>query len=175
MSDVQSGTEQTDAGHDTASPLVMSICSRIASASPYTGNADYPAIAVSPDSILKVMERLKDDPEFDFSVLFTHMAIDRVETVQFELLYFLHSLNHTHRLLVSVTISRQQPVIPSVCSIWKIAEWQEREVFDLFGVQYTGHPDLRRIFLEDDWQGFPLRKDYVDDFMLTREDEAAAS
>jgi NADH-quinone oxidoreductase subunit C len=55
-----------------------------------------------------------------------------------------------------------------VSAIWAIAEWQEREVFDMFGVHYRQHPDLRRLLLDDDWQGFPLRKDYQDDFVLSR-------
>jgi len=78
----------------------------------------------------------------------------------FECLYNLYSTTHGHRLLVSVSVPRDNPVLPSVASLWAIAEWQEREVFDLMGVLYEGHPDLRRLFLEDDWQGHPLRKDY---------------
>ena len=59
-------------------------------------------------------------------------------------------------------------IVVTICSIWRIAEWQEREVFDLFGILYNNHPDLRRIFLEDDWVGFPLRKNYKDNFMLEK-------
>jgi NADH:ubiquinone oxidoreductase subunit C len=67
---------------------------------------------------------------------------------------------------VVTSVARDNPLVPTVMDIWPIAEWQEREVYDLFGVLYDGHPDLRRLFLEDDWVGFPLRKDYEDDFML---------
>jgi NADH:ubiquinone oxidoreductase subunit C len=67
-----------------------------------------------------------------------------------------------------VKVPRQNPIAPSVHLLWPIAEWQEREVYDLFGVKYAGHPDLRRLFLEDDWKGFPLLKDYKDDFTLER-------
>ena len=82
------------------------------------------------------------------------------EQGHFECIYNLYSTTHGHRLLVSVSVPRDNPVVPSVASLWAIAEWQEREVFDLMGVLYDGHPDLRRLFLEDDWQGYPLRKDY---------------
>jgi NADH-quinone oxidoreductase subunit C len=71
--------------------------------------------------------------------------------------------------MVSVFVGREKPVVPSVSSLWMIAEWQEREVYDLFGVLYDNHSDLRRLFLEDDWVGHPLRKDYQDDFMLDME------
>ena len=136
---------------------------------PYEGNADCPAVQVPADGLLKLMTKLRDDPEFNFDVLSSHTAVDRIEQNAFELIYYLYSLTHQKRLLVSVLIPRDNPVAPTCSGIWKIAEWQEREVYDLFGVYYDGHPDLRRVFLEDDWQGFPLRKDYHDDFMLTRE------
>jgi NADH-quinone oxidoreductase subunit C len=68
--------------------------------------------------------------------------------------------------MVSVSVPRANPVAPTVSTIWEIAQWQEREVYDLFGVRYEGHPDLRRLFLDDNWQGHPLRKDYQDDDML---------
>lgn len=85
---------------------------------------------------------------------------------QFELLYCLYSTSQRQRVLLCTRIPVANPVIDSVHTLWRIAEWQEREVYDLFGVLYRGHPDLRRLLLEDDWQGFPLRKDYQDDFML---------
>jgi NADH/F420H2 dehydrogenase subunit C len=171
MSDTNATSSDAVPSGDLVSPLVSALCARFTDISAYSGKADYPAIAIDASSLLTVMSELKSNPEFDFSILFSHTAVDRIASQQFELLYFLHSMNFPHRLLVSVTIPRQHPVVPTVSKIWKIAEWQEREVFDLLGIEYEGHPDLRRIFLEDDWQGFPLRKDYVDDFMLTRESE----
>jgi NADH-quinone oxidoreductase subunit C len=63
-------------------------------------------------------------------------------------------------------VPRDAAVVPSLASVWPIAEWQEREVYDLMGILYADHPDLRRLFLDDDWQGFPLRKDYEDDYIL---------
>ena len=101
-------------------------------------------------------------------MLLDHLAIDWLEeeTPCFELVYQLYSLTHNHYLMVSVRLPRDNPVVSTVSSIWACAEFQEREVYDLFGVLYDEHPDLRRLFLEDDWEGFPLRKDYKDDFIM---------
>jgi NADH-quinone oxidoreductase subunit C len=151
------------------SELVKSILALDLQAAPYEGHADCPAVQVPVDGLLKLLTKLRHDPEFNFDMLSSHTAVDRLEQNVFELVYYLYSLTHQKRLLVSVLIPRDNPVAPTCSGIWKIAEWQEREVYDLLGVCYDAHPDLRRVFLEDDWQGFPLRKDYHDGFMLTRE------
>ena len=78
----------------------------------------------------------------------------------------LHSTIHGHSLFVTVVVPRDDPTVPTVSDVWPTAHWQEREAYDLLGILYDDHPDLRRLFLEDDWQGFPLRKDYHDDDML---------
>jgi NADH-quinone oxidoreductase subunit C len=109
---------------------------------------------------------MHDDPRLSFDMLCTHTAVDWLGEDRFELVYVLYSTKHRHYVTVSTSIPRDKPEASSVSSIWRIAEWQEREVYDLMGVLYSGHPDLRRMFLEDDWVGFPLRKDYKDDFML---------
>lgn len=127
---------------------------------------DKTAINVPPEALLKLMQRLHDEPALAFDMLYTHTAVDYPAENRFELVYLLASLKHGHHLTVTTSISREKPEVPTVSSIWRIAEWQEREVYDLFGILYDGHPDLRRVFLEDDWKGFPLRKDYKDDFML---------
>lgn len=129
---------------------------------------DRAAVIVESEVLVGFMRRLREEPSLAFDMLYTHTAIDWVAEGRFELIYQLYSLSHNHSLMVSTLIPRDRPVAPSVCSVFRIAEWQEREVYDLFGVLYEGHPDLRRLFLEDDWEGFPLRKDYKDDFMLER-------
>lgn len=129
---------------------------------------DRPAVSVPPDALLKLMQKLHDEPELAFDMLCTHTAVDYPAESRFELVYLLRSVTHGHSLMVTTSINRDKPEIPSVSSIWRIAEWHEREVYDLFGILYDGHPDLRRLFLDDDWKGFPLRKDYKDDFMLER-------
>jgi NADH-quinone oxidoreductase subunit C len=77
-----------------------------------------------------------------------------------EVVYHLFSYRHRHGIVVKVEADRANPVVPSVEGVWKAANWLERECYDLLGVTFTGHPDLRRILLPDDWQGWPLRKDY---------------
>jgi NADH-quinone oxidoreductase subunit C len=77
-----------------------------------------------------------------------------------EVVYHLLSYNHRHAIVLKVEADRANPVVPSVEGVWKAANWMEREVFDLLGVTFTGHPDLRRLLLPDDWVGHPLRKDY---------------
>ena len=128
--------------------------------------ADRPAVEVPPASLPAFMEKLAHEPDLAFDMLCAHTAVDWLADGEFELVYQLYSTTRRHYLQVSVFVPREDPVVPTVCRIWPIAEWQEREVYDLFGVLYRDHPDLRRLFLEDDWEGFPLRKDYKDDFML---------
>lgn len=130
------------------------------------GGVDRPALAVPADSLLPLMTCLRAHAEWGFDMLSTHTAVDWVDQEEIELIYQLNSLKTGMAIMVSCRIPRAEPKAPSVSSLWSIAQWQEREVYDLFGVLYEGHPDLRRIFLDDDWDGFPLRKDYKDDFML---------
>ncbi len=119
---------------------------------------------VQGENLLKAMKILKEQE--GFLMLLDHVAVDWIKEDQFELFYELYSLKINKRLRVSTRVSRTKPVVKSLSSIWSCAEFQEREVFDLMGIRYEGHPDLRRLFLDDDWAGYPLQKDYKDDFML---------
>ena len=129
-------------------------------------NCNLPAVIFPAGNLESLMRKLRDDKRFSFDLLMDHTAVDWIEKSSFELLYTLYSTHTGQKLLVSVTIPRNKPVVPTLSRIWPIAEWQEREVYDLFGVEYDEHPDLRRVFLEDDWIGYPLRKDYKDPGML---------
>lgn len=124
-----------------------------------------PTIEVPSDHLRAVMMNMRG---MGFDLLLTHTVIDRVEEKEFELFYLLMNVFEQTEVWISTRISRIDAEVESVSGIWPIAEFHEREVYDLFGVLYRGHPDLRRIFLEEDWVGFPLRKDYVDDFMLDK-------
>lgn len=127
----------------------------------------YPTIIIPSGKTTEFMKELKTTHKFD--MLKSHTCVDwGVEENIFELITLFFSTESLEHIWVSTKISRDNPVIDSLTSIWPIAEFQEREVYDLFGVQYAGNPDLRRIFLDDDWDGFPLKKDYQDDFMLKR-------
>ena len=123
-----------------------------------------PAVNVEAGDLVSALEAYKKDLKMD--MLLDHTAIDLVEEGKFELVYQLFSARTGEYLSVYTRISREHPQVASASKLWAIAEFQEREVFDFFGVEYENHPDLRRLFLEDDWQGYPLRKDYKDDFML---------
>jgi NADH:ubiquinone oxidoreductase subunit C len=125
-----------------------------------------PAVSVPLQALLALMGQLRDDPRLAFDLLLDHTAIDWIEQDQFELLYTLYSTVQGHTLLVTCRVPRGNPVAPTVSALWPTALWQEREAFDLLGILYDDHPDLRRLFLEDDWVGHPLRKDYKDEYML---------
>ena len=130
--------------------------------------ADRPSVEVPPGMLPLIMRKLRADPALAFDTLLDHTAIDWIEGNRFELTWQFFSLEHGHYAMISASVPRDNPVLPTVCGIWPVAQWQEREVYDLFGVLYEGHPDLRRLFLEDDWAGFPLRKDYKDDHLLVK-------
>jgi len=110
--------------------------------------------------LIEVATRLHDAPDAAFDYCSDLTATDwppRAE--RFDVIYCLYSTRLRHRVRIKVKAAENQPV-PSVTSIWPAANWLEREVFDMFGVNFTGHPDRRRILMPDDWQGFPQRKDY---------------
>ncbi|RQW00254.1 NADH-quinone oxidoreductase subunit C [bacterium] len=149
--------------------LLETITALIPNAKVIEEGVDRPAIELPPAHLPEAAKLLHDTDDFAFDMLCAHTAIDRIDDGKFELVYQLYSTKFHHYLMLSVKVDREHPVVPSVSSVWRIAQWHEREVYDLFGVLYDNHPDLRRLFLEDDWQGHPLRKDYRDDFMLTME------
>ncbi len=106
-------------------------------------------------------EFLQGDPELQFTLLSDITAADRFPLEpRFELNYHMLSLGRRERLRVKVRVAGIDPVVESVTSVWPTANWHEREIFDLFGVRFEGHPDLRRIMMPEDWEGHPLRKDY---------------
>jgi NADH/F420H2 dehydrogenase subunit C len=90
-----------------------------------------------------------------------------------EVVYDLSSLRHANKVHLRVPVTRESPVLPTVTDIWRGANWHERECFDLFGVRFEGHPDLRRILLSEDWVGYPLRKDYSDERVVPYTDYGA--
>ena len=118
-------------------------------------------IIVPAARILEVGRHLRDAPDARFDYLSDLTATDwppRTEA-RFDVVYCLYSTKHRHRVRVKVKVSEQDP-LPSVTGLWPGANWLEREVWDMFGVNFTGHPDRRRILMPEDWQGFPERKDY---------------
>ncbi len=117
-----------------------------------------PYIKISPNHILGAAKFLRDDEELLFDFLSCLSGVDlkgRLAAV-----YQLFSMVKRHKITLKVEVPTDAPTIQSVESIWRTANWHEREAFDLFGITFIGHPDLRRILLPYDWEGHPLRKDY---------------
>jgi len=121
-------------------------------------------VRVPPERLLEVMRFLYDDQRAKFEQLADLTCVDYLNYPdaedRFAVIYCLLSHTHNHRLWVKVFVNDPDPKVPSVTSIWKGAEWPEREVFDLFGVTFTGHPDMRRILMPRNFEDHPLRKDY---------------
>ncbi len=118
------------------------------------------SIFVAPEHWLSVAQYLKTDSETAFDVLMCLTGYDRGAGESIGVAYNLESRLHAHKLEVCVEVPRENCMIPSVAHLWRTADWHEREAYDLFGITFESHPDFRRILLPDDWEGYPLRKDY---------------
>ena len=117
-------------------------------------------LVVRSDSLTDVARFLKDTEGLDFDFLNFVTATDFYD--HFEVIYMLSSLEHNHSLMVKVRCyDRENPSLPSVVGLWQGADFQEREIYDLFGIRFEGHPNLKRIFLWEGFEGHPLRKDFV--------------
>ncbi len=115
-------------------------------------------LEIAPGKITNVCGFLKN--ELQFVRISTVTAVDRYPAdPRFEVVYHLHSIERNERLRLKCRVGGGSPEIDSVVPVWRGADWYEREVYDLFGIRFKGHPDLRRIMLPDDWEGHPLRKD----------------
>jgi NADH-quinone oxidoreductase subunit C len=118
-------------------------------------------IVVPRSHLRRVAELLAGAPDLAFNLLSDVTGVDRFPVEpRFELNYHMISIAHRAALRVRVRVHGSDPVVPSVTQVWPTANWHEREIFDLFGVRFEGHPDLRRILMPEDWEGHPLRKDY---------------
>ena len=119
-----------------------------------------PYFKVKAEAWLDVAKVMRDDPELQFDFLDNVTAVDWLKQSRIDVVYHLWSYSKAHQAVVKIELPRDKPQVPSVAPLWKAADWNEREQFDLLGVEFLGHPDLRRIMLPDDWVGHPLRKDY---------------
>jgi NADH-quinone oxidoreductase subunit C len=123
-------------------------------------------IVVDRAALRRVLASCRDVPSLGFDVLMDLTAVDasklpgREDGPRFDVVYHLYSLAHNHRLRVKVVVDEDDAVVPSAVSLWPIANWFEREVWDMFGIRFDGHPDLRRLLLYEEFVGHPLRKDY---------------
>ena len=125
-------------------------------------------IYVSRDDVPAVARALRDRPELRFAFLAELTAVDyHPREPRFELVYLLVSLEHRHRLRLKVRLPGDDAHVGTVSGVWPAANWLEREVWDLFGIVFDGHPDPRRLLMPEDWEGFPLRKDYPVQIKMT--------
>jgi NADH-quinone oxidoreductase subunit C len=116
---------------------------------------------VDPARLVDVMRFLRDDTECQFDMLTDVTAVDYLgEEPRFEMVYHLYSVPKNQRLRVKARVGERAPEIATLCELWPSANWMEREVWDLYGIRFAGHPDLRRILLYEEFEGHPLRKDY---------------
>ena len=116
---------------------------------------------IQPGALVRVMEFLKDDGRLRFDLLVDITAVDYLGRMpRFDVIYHLVSLPFNQRLRIKVPVDGDNPAVDSLTSLWGSADWLEREVWDMFGVRFTGHPNLKRILLYEEFQGHPLRKDY---------------
>lgn len=148
---------------DAAAALVRRVMDRIpsATAAPEELVRGQAVVVVPRDAAGNALALLRDDPALRFDRLCDLTCVDYLgRSPRFEVVYQLHSLTTHERLRVKVPVPADDPTIPSVVPLWRSANWAEREAWDLFGIRFLGHPDLRRILMYPEFEGHPLRKDY---------------
>jgi NADH-quinone oxidoreductase subunit C len=119
-----------------------------------------PTVLIRPEALAEVMAFLKAEPR-GYTMLLDLTCVDYPDRPErFEMVYHVFALAGNRRLRVKTALAAESPALPSLTGLWKNANWLEREVFDMFGVRFEGHPDLRRLFMYDGFEGHPLRKDY---------------
>lgn len=129
-------------------------------------HGDHTAV-VARGALLDVLGFCRDDPALRFDMLMDLTAVDylkypgRESGARFEVVYHLYSIAENHRLRVKVPVDEDEPVVPTAVTLWAIADWYEREIWDMYGIGFEGHPDLRRLLMYEEFVGHPLRKDYA--------------
>ena len=123
---------------------------------------DQVSVIVKKDQIVAILRFLHDDPLLGFNHLQDLTAVDymKKKEIRFEVVYNVYSIRYRTAIRIRAQVPESDAKIDSVVPIWAGADWHERECYDMFGIHFTGHPDLRRILMPEDWEGFPLRKDY---------------
>lgn len=126
------------------------------------GSGPDASATVAPAAIADVCRFCKTEPALAFDCLSNLSGVDYPKREVVQVVYHLYSYTLRHPFVLKVDAPRDNPVVPSVAGVWAHADWEEREVFDLLGVTFDGHPDLRRLLMPEDWPGHPLRKDFVE-------------
>jgi len=123
-------------------------------------------IVIKKEALFEVAKYLKETPELDYNFLMDLTVVDYLKYKdstkkhRFEVVYHFYSLEHNHRVRIKVPVEEEDPTVDSLVPIWSIANWLEREAWDMFGIRFNNHPNLRRILMYEEFQGHPLRKDY---------------
>lgn len=154
--------DTTCAAPEREHPLLARLRERFAEAvvSTHEFRGDATAIVLR-EKLLDVCRWLRDDPELCFDMLLDVTAVDYLgRKPRFEVVYHFYSIEKNHRFRLKVPLEESDPKLPSLVSLWVGANWLERETWDMYGIVFDGHPDLRRIYLYEEFQGHPLRKDY---------------
>ena len=119
-----------------------------------------PFAVVDPKAIVEIGRYMKNDPELQMDCLSNESGVDYKDRI--EVVYHFFSYQRRHTAVLKVKLPRDNPSVETLENVWKSANWMEREIFDLLGVNFEGHSDMRRILMPEDWQGYPLRKDFVE-------------
>lgn len=122
-------------------------------------DARQPWISIAPSKMKDVCLHLRDNPSLQFDYMMCLSGVD-LGSGKLGVVYHLYSMTHKHKIVLKAFCTRENPHVQSVSSVWGTANWHEREAYDMLGIIFDEHPDLRRILLPDDWEGHPLRKDY---------------
>lgn len=147
----------------------MALAEAIARAVPGAAASEYsstgvPSLEVAPASIVEVLRFLRDDPEQAYDALIDITAIDHAaDEGKFHVVYVLRAAKRRAKLIVKTRVSAEDPRLRSATLLWRAADWAEREVWDMFGIRFDGHPNLRRILMYEPFEGHPLRKSYAYD------------
>ena len=121
-----------------------------------------PFVVIKPDAHVEACQFLHDGADLAFDCLSNMSGVDYFKEDKIQVVLHLYSYAHRHKIVVKVDVPREDPSMPSVERVWRAANWLEREIYDLLGVVFSGHPDMRRLLMPEDWIGHPLRKDFVE-------------
>ncbi|MGH7398804.1 MAG: NADH-quinone oxidoreductase subunit C [Candidatus Rokuibacteriota bacterium] len=150
-------------GHAILARLRERLGARVLDTHDYRGDH---TLVLAREGIGAALTFCRDDTALGFDLLMDITAVDyarfpgREDGPRFEVVYHLYSVVHNQRVRLKVPVEQDDPVVPTACGLWPIANWLEREVWDMFGIRFDGHPDLRRLLLYEEFEGHPLRKDY---------------
>ncbi|MBM4157178.1 MAG: NADH-quinone oxidoreductase subunit C [Ignavibacteria bacterium] len=127
----------------------------------YTDVNGTPQIIANTNNVIEICKILKENEETRFEMLIDAVSIDNfVKENRYEIVYNLYSIKFKYRLFVKVRLDSKEPKMPSLTAVWESANWYEREAYDMMGIIFTGHPDLRRIYMPEEFEYYPLRKDF---------------